>query len=208
MLLGLNGASAVRAGVQEIEAAVAKSGHRLEGLIVQPMAASGVELLVGVVHDESFGPVIACGAGGTSVELLRDVAVRITPLSDLDAEEMLRSLRTFPLLDGYRGAAKCDLARGRGCAAALGRARRGAPRNRRARRQPARGSSGRCADPRRARPSPACCAAAPDGRTANLNDARRFRCGVNRRWSTSSCGSRACPGRACRCTRCARRACR
>ena len=74
------------------------------------MAASGVELLAGVVHDDSFGPVIACGAGGTSVELLRDVAVRITPLSDLDAEEMLRSLRTFPLLDGYRGAVKCDLA--------------------------------------------------------------------------------------------------
>jgi len=107
--LGLTDASAVRSGAREIEAAVARSGHRLEGLIVQPMAASGVELLVGVVHDESFGPVIACGAGGTSVELLRDVAVRITPLSDLDAAEMLRSLRTFPLLDGYRGAAKCDL---------------------------------------------------------------------------------------------------
>jgi acetate---CoA ligase (ADP-forming) len=71
--------------------------------------AEGVELLVGVVHDESFGPVIACGAGGTNVELLRDVAVRITPLSDLDAGEMLHSLRTFPLLDGYRGARKCDL---------------------------------------------------------------------------------------------------
>jgi acyl-CoA synthetase (NDP forming) len=105
----LTDASAVRAGAREIEAAVARSGHRLEGLIVQPMAAPGVELLVGVVHDESFGPVIACGAGGTSVELLRDVAVRITPLSDLDAAEMLRALRTFPLLDGYRGSAKCDL---------------------------------------------------------------------------------------------------
>ena len=76
---------------------------------MQRMAAPGVELLVGVVHDESFGPVIACGAGGTSTELLKDVAVRITPVSDLDAMEMLRSLRTFPLLDGYRGAARCDL---------------------------------------------------------------------------------------------------
>ena len=88
---------------------MARSGHRLEGLIVQPMVAPGVELLVGVVHDESFGPVIACGAGGTSVELLRDVSVRITPLTDLDAKEMLLSLRTFPLLNGYRGAPKCDL---------------------------------------------------------------------------------------------------
>jgi acyl-CoA synthetase (NDP forming) len=107
--LGLEDATAVRAGAHEIEAAVEKAGYPLGGLIVQPMAASGVELLVGVVHDESFGPVIACGAGGTSVELLRDVAVRITPLTDLDAREMLHSLRTFPLLDGYRGAPKCDV---------------------------------------------------------------------------------------------------
>jgi acetyl coenzyme A synthetase (ADP forming)-like protein len=108
--LGLEGPDAVRRGARQIEAAISKTGHMLEGLIVQPMAAPGVELLVGVVHDESFGAVIACGAGGTSAELLKDVAVRITPLTDLDASEMLRSLRMFPLLDGYRGAPACDLA--------------------------------------------------------------------------------------------------
>jgi acyl-CoA synthetase (NDP forming) len=79
-------------------------------MLLQPMAPAGVELLMGVVHDQSFGPVIACGAGGTSVELLGDAAVRITPLTDLDAREMLRGLRTFPLLDGYRGAPRCDVA--------------------------------------------------------------------------------------------------
>ncbi|HYM46319.1 MAG TPA: GNAT family N-acetyltransferase [Solirubrobacteraceae bacterium] len=110
VLLGLSGAQAVRAGAREIEAAVRAAGHKLGGLIVQPMAAEGVELLMGVVHDESFGPVIACGAGGTRAELLQDVAVRITPLTDLDAREMLRSLRSFPLLDGYRGAPACDVA--------------------------------------------------------------------------------------------------
>jgi acetate---CoA ligase (ADP-forming) len=78
--------------------------------VVQPMAPTEVELLMGVVTDESFGPVIACGAGGTRAELLGDVAVRITPLSDLDIREMLRSLRTFPLLEGYRGSPPCDLA--------------------------------------------------------------------------------------------------
>jgi acyl-CoA synthetase (NDP forming) len=82
----------------------------LLGLIVQPMAPDGVELIVGVVHDQSFGPVVACGAGGVTAELVRDVAVRITPVTDLDADEMLRSLKTFPLLDGYRGAERCDLA--------------------------------------------------------------------------------------------------
>jgi acyl-CoA synthetase (NDP forming) len=74
------------------------------------MVEGGIELLVGVVHDPSFGPVVACGAGGTAVELLKDVAVRLTPLTDRDAAGMVRSLTTFPLLDGYRGAPKADVA--------------------------------------------------------------------------------------------------
>ncbi len=108
--LGLEGAEQVRAGARAIRRAVSGAGHHLEGMLVQPMAPAGVELLMGVVHDESFGPVIACGAGGVNAELLRDVAVRITPLTDLDAAEMLRSLRTFALLEGYRGTARCDVA--------------------------------------------------------------------------------------------------
>jgi acyl-CoA synthetase (NDP forming) len=107
--LGLDGAAAVRAAGREIEAAVARAGHRLEELLVQPMAPTGVELIVGVVNDRSFGPVLACGAGGTAAEVIKDVAVRITPVTDLDAHEMLRSLQTFPLLDGYRGAPRCDI---------------------------------------------------------------------------------------------------
>jgi acyl-CoA synthetase (NDP forming) len=89
---------------------VAAQGYAVEGFLVQRMVGDGVELLVGVVHDASFGPVVACGAGGTAVELLKDVAVRITPLTDRDAAEMVRSLQTFPLLDGYRGAPKGDVA--------------------------------------------------------------------------------------------------
>ncbi|MGA2925335.1 MAG: GNAT family N-acetyltransferase [Solirubrobacteraceae bacterium] len=108
--LGLDGPQAVRAAALEIEAAVAAAGHRLEGLVVQPMAPAGVELLVGVVNDRDFGPVLACGGGGTAAELVKDVAVRITPVTDLDAHAMLRSLKTFPLLDGYRGAERCDVA--------------------------------------------------------------------------------------------------
>jgi acyl-CoA synthetase (NDP forming) len=108
--LGLEGADSVRTAAGEIEQAVARAGHRLDGLVVQPMAPTGVELIVGVVHDRSFGPVLACGAGGTTAELISDVAVRITPVTDLEAREMVRSLRTFALLDGYRGAPCCDLA--------------------------------------------------------------------------------------------------
>jgi acetate---CoA ligase (ADP-forming) len=108
--LGLAGAEAVQAAAVEMAAAVAGEGYTVDGFLVQRMVGEGVELLVGVVHDASFGPVIACGAGGTAVELLKDVAVRITPLTDVDAAEMVRSLQTFPLLEGYRGAPKADVA--------------------------------------------------------------------------------------------------
>jgi acetyl coenzyme A synthetase (ADP forming)-like protein len=108
--LDLRSGEEVLAAAGEIEQSVRAAGHRLDGFLVQPMVAGGVELIVGVVHDSSFGPVVACGAGGVAAELIKDVAVRITPLTDVDASEMLRSLRTFPLLNGYRGAAPCDCA--------------------------------------------------------------------------------------------------
>jgi acetyl coenzyme A synthetase (ADP forming)-like protein len=107
--LDLDSPESIRAAVGEIEASVAAVGRVLDGLILQPMAPAGPELIVGVVHDPSFGPVLACGAGGTTAELIKDVAVRITPLTDVDAHEMLRSLHTFPLLDGYRGAPRSNV---------------------------------------------------------------------------------------------------
>ena len=67
-------------------------------------------MLVGVVHDPQFGPIVACGAGGVQVELLRDVSVRLTPLSTEDASEMVRSLKSYPLLNGFRGAPVYDVA--------------------------------------------------------------------------------------------------
>jgi acetate---CoA ligase (ADP-forming) len=76
----------------------------LEGFLVQEMVPSeGAEFFIGVTHDQLFGPLIACGAGGTMVQLMRDIAIRITPLTDVDATEMLRSLRCWPLFEGYRG---------------------------------------------------------------------------------------------------------
>jgi acetate---CoA ligase (ADP-forming) len=109
VLLNLSGADELRSAALQIEAAVAQQGHALEALVVQPMTPPGVELIVGVVNDPSFGPVLACGAGGRTAELIKDVAVRITPVTDLDAQEMLRSLQTFPLLEGFRGAPATDI---------------------------------------------------------------------------------------------------
>ena len=111
VVLNLEGAAAVTQAATEMAARIAAQGTQVEKFFVQQMVPSGgVEMLVGVVHDKLFGPVVACGAGGTAVEVLKDVKVRITPLTDRDAHEMVTSLRTFPLLDGFRGAPKCDVA--------------------------------------------------------------------------------------------------
>jgi acetyl coenzyme A synthetase (ADP forming)-like protein len=107
--LGLTGRDEVEAAARDITGAFAAAGHAIDGFLVQQMVPPGVEMLVGVVHDRLFGPVVACAAGGTEAELLKDVSVRITPLTDVDAREMVRSLATFPLLDGYRGAPRSDV---------------------------------------------------------------------------------------------------
>ena len=108
--LNLEGEPAVTRAAAEMSASLEHSGHRVAGYEVQPIAPKGVEMLVGVVQDQHFGPVLACGAGGTATELLKDVAVRITPITQGEASRMVRSLKTFPLLDGYRGAAPTDVA--------------------------------------------------------------------------------------------------
>ncbi|MGZ6697506.1 MAG: GNAT family N-acetyltransferase [Solirubrobacteraceae bacterium] len=107
--LGLHGASAVTRTARELRSALEAAGHEVDGFLVQEMAAPGVEMLVGVVADPRFGPVVACGAGGTAVEVLGDVQVRLAPVAAPEAAQMIRALRTFPLLDGFRGAPLADL---------------------------------------------------------------------------------------------------
>ena len=107
--LHLKGAEQVRTAAGEMSEQLKAKGQLPSGFVVQRMAQKGVEMLVGVVHDPQFGPVVACGAGGVQVELLGDVSVRLTPLSTEDASEMIRSLRTYPLLTGFRGAPACDV---------------------------------------------------------------------------------------------------
>jgi acyl-CoA synthetase (NDP forming) len=108
--LHLKAEAGVERAAQEMSDTLERAGHRVSAFQVQPMVADGVEMLVGVVQDQHFGPVLACGAGGTATELLKDVAVRITPITKGDADRMVRSLRTFPQLDGYRGAPRADVA--------------------------------------------------------------------------------------------------
>jgi acyl-CoA synthetase (NDP forming) len=107
--LGLTGPEDVIAATGEMVRRMHDAGLTVEGFLVQEMVTGGVEMLVGVAQDPLFGPVVACSAGGTAAELLRDISVRIAPITDLDASDMVRSLKTFPLLDGYRGAPKADV---------------------------------------------------------------------------------------------------
>jgi acetate---CoA ligase (ADP-forming) len=107
--VGLGSALEAEGAAVEIDSALETGGRTRDAFLVQAMVESGVEMLIGVVGDPVFGPVIACGAGGVQAELIKDVTVRLTPLSSSDAGEMIRSLRTFPLLTGYRGAPNADL---------------------------------------------------------------------------------------------------
>jgi acyl-CoA synthetase (NDP forming) len=74
------------------------------------MVTGGTELLVGMTQDSLFGPLVGFGLGGVHVEVLGDVCFRVTPLTDRDATEMVRSVRGYRLLQGYRGHPPADLA--------------------------------------------------------------------------------------------------
>ena len=106
----LPGPTAVRRAAAALRDRLAAAGDQVAGFVVQRMAPPGVEVLVGATVDPQFGPVVVCGAGGRTAELLRDVAVRLTPLTDRDARAMVRELGAFPLLEGYRGGASVDVA--------------------------------------------------------------------------------------------------
>ena len=110
--LGIADADELRAAARRIHEAVeaAAPGVAPAGLSVQPMAAPGTEVILGITQDQQFGPVLMFGLGGVFVELLKDVAFRVVPLEPRDASEMIREIQGFPVLEGFRGAEPADLA--------------------------------------------------------------------------------------------------
>ena len=84
---------------------------KIQGISVQKMARPGVEVIIGMSKDAQFGPMVMFGLGGIWVELLKDVSFRITPLARRDAAEMVREIKGYPLLTGYRGQEVVDIAR-------------------------------------------------------------------------------------------------
>jgi len=81
----------------------------IEGISVQRMAKSGTEIIIGMIKDAQFGPVLMFGLGGILVEVLKDVAFRIVPLEKRDASEMIKEIKGYKLLEGYRGQDPVDI---------------------------------------------------------------------------------------------------
>jgi acetyl coenzyme A synthetase (ADP forming)-like protein len=103
--LGLASGEEVRSAFEEIRRTLQSQGRAtaMQGVLVQPMLSGTAEVMLGMTQDHVFGPVLAFGMGGIHVEILRDVAFRVVPLTDVDAADMIREIRGYRLLQGYRG---------------------------------------------------------------------------------------------------------
>jgi acyl-CoA synthetase (NDP forming) len=109
--LNLNSQKEVRAAFDEIMASARQAVRdaTIEGVSVQQMARPGVEVIIGMTKDPQFGPVLMFGLGGVLVEVLKDVAFRIVPLTPRDARQMIREIKGFPILEGFRGQEPADV---------------------------------------------------------------------------------------------------
>jgi acyl-CoA synthetase (NDP forming) len=111
VVLGLQNPQSVAVAYDQIirSARRYKPDARIEGVLVQKMAPRGHELVIGMVNDPTFGPIMMVGMGGTMVELMDDVVHRPAPVDAAEAAEMLGSLKSARLLTGFRGAAPIDI---------------------------------------------------------------------------------------------------
>jgi acyl-CoA synthetase (NDP forming)/GNAT superfamily N-acetyltransferase len=151
--LDLHGPDEVRAGYRALADGF---GAGMSAAIIQPMVTGGTEVIIGVVQEPVFGPLVVFGLGGVATDVLGDRAARLTPLTDTDAAVLVRSIRAAPLLLGHRGTPAADLAALEERADARLPAGRRPSAGRRARpqsghRPPRRRARSRHADPRRAR---------------------------------------------------------
>jgi acyl-CoA synthetase (NDP forming) len=110
--LGIADAASLRAAYDAVRLAAARHAPdaRIDGVLLERMVPNGVEIIVGVIRDPVYGPVVMLGAGGVTAELFKDVTHALAPVDAREATAMLRRLRSFPLLDGFRGAPPADIA--------------------------------------------------------------------------------------------------
>jgi len=110
--LGLKTSKQVGTAYEEMVSVVRQKypEAEIEGVSVQKMANPGTEIIIGMTKDAQFGPVLMFGLGGILVELLKDIAFRIVPLERKDAREMIREIKGYKLLEGFRGREPVDIA--------------------------------------------------------------------------------------------------
>lgn len=109
--LNINSKEEIEKAYDEIMANVEKNAKdaKINGILIQEMLPQGLEIIVGVNNDPFFGPMILCGLGGVFVEIFKDVSLYPAPLNHTEATNMIKSLKGYPLLDGYRGGKKLDI---------------------------------------------------------------------------------------------------
>jgi len=112
VILNISGGEEARAAYKKILANVEQHvpGAKIEGILVEEMAHKGVEVILGASRDPRFGPLMMFGLGGTLVEVLKDVSFRLAPMWRTSAERMVRQIRSFKVLDGFRGNPPSDIA--------------------------------------------------------------------------------------------------
>ena len=109
--LGLTSEDEVKSGYDELIVNAKKVSENITGIGVQSMAAPGVEIIIGMTKDPQFGPALMFGLGGVFVEILKDVSFRIVPIEARDADEMIREIKGYPMLEGYRGSPPADISK-------------------------------------------------------------------------------------------------
>jgi len=111
--LGLETPEQVEKAYDEILTAISQKHPqaRVQGVSVQGMAPQGIEVIIGMSRDAQFGPVLMFGLGGVWVEILEDTSLRIIPVTRKDAAEMIREIKGYQLLTGYRGQAPVDISK-------------------------------------------------------------------------------------------------
>jgi acyl-CoA synthetase (NDP forming) len=110
VIVNLADAAAVKDAVMRMNQRVReRTGKEPEALLVQKMIGGGRETIVGSTRDAKAGPLLMFGLGGIFVEVMKDVVFRVHPVTDVDAREMIRGIRGYPLLEGVRGETSVDL---------------------------------------------------------------------------------------------------
>jgi acetyl-CoA synthetase (ADP-forming) len=111
VLVNIQNAKEVGTAYRQIIANIKKhkADARIAGVLVQEMAPSSTEVIVGSTKDQQFGPVLMFGLGGVFVEILKDVAFRVAPITEEEARDMVTEVKAYPLLKGYRGSPPADI---------------------------------------------------------------------------------------------------